>query len=454
MQHLPGLAWIKDLEGRYVFANEAAERVFRTPGAELYGRTDRDIFPPEVAAEFMEHDRQALASPRGVQVVESLEHADGVLHHSIVSKFPIRDAAGEPAWVGGMAIDVTEARRTEAALREADRRKTEFLATLAHELRNPLAPIQNSLEILKHAASDPAVSRQSCEAIERQLGQLVRLVDDLLDVGRITSDRLQLRRGRIELGAVIQQAVETCRPAMARRRQTIQLGFPDSPVSLDADAVRLTQVFANLLDNACKYTPIGGTIAVRARQVDETVVISITDSGAGIPPEQLETIFEMFAQLDTSPERSGLGIGLTLVRRLVELHEGSVHARSEGPGTGSEFVVRLPIARDVPDQLPAPAPAAAAPRPPRRILVVDDNRDSTDSLTILLGLDGHETRAAYDGLEAIAVAYPLDGRRAVRPSRSLHGIGHGALVDGDVRGPDVRDRHGGAPRTRRAQRQL
>lgn len=305
-------------------------------------------------------------------------------------------------------IDITDRKRMEQALKESDRRKDEFLATLAHELRNPLAPISNSLEILKRSGDEPAHRMQAYAAIERQLNHLVRLVDDLLDISRITRDKLQLRKSVIELAPVIREALENCCPASEREKHEFLCRIPDEPIFLDADRVRLAQVLNNLLNNACKYTPAGGRIEVAVEPGEAEVAISIRDNGIGMPADKLGTVFEMFAQFHRSNEGTpgGLGIGLTLVRRLVELHNGRIEAYSAGAGEGSEFIVSLPTAA-------APTAAAAqqwgrperpAAQSPRRILVVDDNRDSADSLALLLRLQGHETRVAYDGRAAVAEA--------------------------------------------------
>jgi PAS domain S-box-containing protein len=303
-------------------------------------------------------------------------------------------------------VDITDRKRMEQALKEQDRRKDEFLATLAHELRNPLAPISNSLHILDRSGDDPGQRRQAHAAIRRQLNHLVRLVDDLLDVSRITRDKLELRRGRVELEPIIRQALEGCCPAADRELHEFVVKLPEEPVLLDADPVRLAQVLNNLLNNACKYTPAGGRIEVAVEKKDREVAIAVRDSGIGMPPDQLGTVFEMFAQCHGSDERAtgGLGIGLTLVKRLVELHGGHVEARSAGRGTGSEFIVSLPAAADreaASDSRQGENPAAPVAR---RVLVVDDNRDSADSLGLLLQLHGHETRVAYDGLAAVEEA--------------------------------------------------
>ena len=407
MRHLPGLAWIKDLQGRYVFANDAAIQAFGIPRDALYGRTDADVFPAEVAVDFIENDKRALTSVSGVQTVEVLEHEDGVLHHSIVSKFPIPGPGGDAAWVGGIAIDITERRRAEEALRDSDRRKTEFLATLSHELRNPLAPIRNSLELVRRAGTDGEVVRRSLDIMDRQIRHMVRLVDDLLDVSRITRDRLELRKTRVDLSDVLNQAIETSVELADRGGHTIDVSLPAAPIYLQADPIRLVQVFSNLLNNSCKYSARPGCIRIAARVSGPEVTISVTDDGIGIPADSLERIFEMFAQVDTGTDRSGgsLGIGLTLVRRLVELHGGRVEARSDGPGYGSEFIVTLPIAVDAPAGRTVEAPAALRqPSGSLRVLVVDDNADSAESLAALLTLGGHEAVTANDGPEALVLA--------------------------------------------------
>jgi PAS domain S-box-containing protein len=406
MQHLPGLAWIKDVQGRYEFANDSALKAFGIPRDALYGRTDAQVFPQDVADTFLANDRRALENGVGVQTVEVLEHEDGVLHHSIVSKFPIRGPAGDAAWVGGIAIDITERKRAEEALREADRRKTDFLATLSHELRNPLAPIRNSLELVRHAGTDPVTIRKSLDVMDRQITHMVRLVDDLLDVSRITQDRLELRKRPVELSEVLHQAVETCRGQADRLGHTIDVVLPAAAIHLDADPVRLVQVFSNLLNNACKYSDRPGCIRIVATTDGTNATVSVADDGIGIPAGSLEAIFEMFAQVDSASEssRGSLGIGLTLVKRLVELHGGSVEARSDGIGRGSEFVVRLPVGQGQP--VPAARPSAPVGQSPAplRVLVVDDNEDSAMSLATLLQLDGHTTLTAHDGPQALEAA--------------------------------------------------
>lgn len=349
MQQLPGLAWIKDLEGRYVFVNDGAAKAFQLRPEELLGKTDEQVFAPATAAQFKDNDRRALDSASGLETIETLDWADGT-HYSLVSKFPIPDSEGQPVMVGGIAVDITERIRAEKALQEADRRKDEFLATLAHELRNPLAPIRNSLHILRVTAPGSAASGGILQILERQVAHMVRLVDDLLEVSRITRGKIELRKQQVALDAVIHSALEMCRPQIEAAHHALNVSLPAEPLQLDADPVRLAQVFANLLNNAAKYTEDGGQIAVVARREGNHAVVTVRDNGIGIPAGMLGEVFEMFAQINQTLHRDhgGLGIGLALVKRLVELHGGGVEATSEGVGQGSEFTVRLPLALEPP----------------------------------------------------------------------------------------------------------
>lgn len=302
-------------------------------------------------------------------------------------------------------------------LREADRRKDEFLATLAHELRNPLAPLRNGLQVMKLVKGNSAGLEQSRAMMERQLSQMVRLVDDLMDVSRITRDRLELRLERIELARVVEQAVETSRPLVEAGGHQLAVELPGEPLFVDADLARLAQVISNLLNNAAKYTERGGRITLTARRDGGSAEVRVRDTGIGIPAAMLPRVFDMFTQVDRSLEKAqgGLGIGLTLVKRLTEMHGGSVEARSAGQGQGSEFVVRLPALSSGPPREHARADAG---RPAsRRILVVDDNRDSAESLALVLGIMGNETQTAHDGLDALRVA------EAFRPDVILLDIG-------------------------------
>jgi len=573
MEQLPGLAWIKDDKGRYLYVNEAAERVFGVSRERLIGRTDDDLFSADTAAQFRKNDHEALHSGQGVQVVETLKHDDGVVHHSIVSKFPIARPTEASSMVGGIAIDITDRKRAEETvtallriskqlnstlsidglldilvleatalvgaeagasglltpqgmactkyfqqgqvlplqycwppmhglpgwlivhktpyltndaatdkqivqelcqqfgvrkaistpivtaqgevigffeihnkcdgsdftlsdqelllavsraaavavqnalayrslqeaeqrLKLADRRKDEFLAVLAHELRNPLAPIRNALEIFKRADGDRALFGNALSAMDRQVTHMVRLVDDLLDLSRISHDKLELRKQRVELTAIISQAIETSRPLADREQQTITLLQSDDRIELEADSIRLAQVFSNLLNNACKFSNPGSEIMVSAVRDDADAVIMVQDDGLGISPENLEQVFEMFTQLHQPMDRphGGLGIGLSLARRLVEMHGGTITAHSEGTGHGSQFVVRLPAYPECEVSPAAPVSVDAERAGPARILVVDDNIDSAMTLAMLVRLSGNDAVLAHDGRQACEVA--------------------------------------------------
>lgn len=306
-------------------------------------------------------------------------------------------------------------------LRDQERRKDEFLALLAHELRNPLAPLRNGLQVIRLAGADAGAVSQARAMMDRQLGHMVRLIDDLLDVSRISRSKMELRRSRVLLADVISSAVETARPAMEEANHELTVSLPAEPIALNADLTRLAQVFGNLLSNSAKYTPRGGHIRLSAEPSGQQIVVAVSDDGIGIPAESLPTIFDMFSQVDRSVERStgGLGIGLALVKGLVEMHGGSVTAESNGAGMGSTFTVRLPLPEKSEEASPEPLGNEAGGRlgPRRRILVVDDNRDAAASTAIMLRLSGNEVRTAHDGVEAVEVA------EVFRPQAILMDVG-------------------------------
>jgi PAS domain S-box-containing protein len=297
-------------------------------------------------------------------------------------------------------------RQSEAALREADRRKDEFLAVLAHELRNPLAPIRYALATAKRAGCTPEQQKRAEEVVERQVAHMSRLIDDLLDISRITHGTLELQKSCTELTSVIGAAIETARPLIDSKRHNLTLDLPKQAVQLEADPIRLAQVFANLLINAAKYTEPGGHIELEARQAEHEIVVTVRDDGMGIPAEIVPQLFTLFGQAHPTTGRAqeGLGVGLSLVRGLVELHGGSVQARSDGPGRGSAFSVRLPVTTSVNRDAEQTTPAAEADGPALRILVVDDSRDAADTCATLLGLSGHCVRTAYSGRQTLEVA--------------------------------------------------
>jgi signal transduction histidine kinase len=295
-----------------------------------------------------------------------------------------------------------ERQRTEEQLRTADRRKDEFLATLGHELRNPLAPILNALEIFKlSGAFEDARTAPACAVMERQVHHLNRLVCDLLEVSRITRGIIEVKKEPLDLTAIVKAAVETSRPVLDSLRHEIRFELEPDQICVTGDPVRLTQVLANLLNNAAKYTNQGGVITIASRRENGDAVISVRDTGIGLAPEQLSQVFDMFMQVDRSTRRAqgGLGIGLTLVKSLVAMHDGSVEARSEGLGRGSEFIVRLPLLRE--SALPAEATRRIQPLPSRRILIVDDSRDGGESLAMLLRVLGADATLAQSGRQAL-----------------------------------------------------
>ncbi len=371
---------------------------------------------PEDVAENVRSWKHALATGESFQFEHRFQRADGEYRWHISRAVPLNEPEGKVLMWVGSNTDIHEQKQTaedlrmlSAELSEANRRKDEFLATLAHELRNPLAPIRNGLQIMRLSNASGEAVDKALTMMERQIGQMVRLVDDLLDVSRISRGILELRMERVDLATVVNNAVETSRPLIDSSAHELTVSLPTRPVFVYADETRLGQVFANLLNNAAKYSERGGRIWLIAERQGSDVVVSVKDCGVGIPPEMLPRIFDMFTQVDRSLEKSqgGLGIGLTLVKRLVEMHGGSVEARSEGLGTGSEFVVRLPIVSSALEEVDPPTQAieSVPPSPLQcRILVADDNEDAATSLAMILTIMGNEVRTANDGLEAVAVA--------------------------------------------------
>jgi PAS domain S-box-containing protein len=398
-----------DESGKIVLINPVAERLTQWSADEALGRPLEEIFRLARESELAVVAPIRPALNKGGITREPapmlLTTRAGASVPVDYTAAPIHDAHGSARGMVLVFRDETERRRGEQSLRDADRRKDEFLATLAHELRNPLAPIRTGLEVMRLAQGNPELIEEVRGTMERQTDQMIRLIDDLLDVSRITRGKLQLRMTKTELSDVIGCAVDAARPLIDSAGHRLTVTLPEEPLILCADPTRLAQVVANLLNNAAKYTPQGGAIALTARREDDAAVISVNDSGIGVPEPMLDRIFEMFTQVDRSNARgdAGLGIGLTLVKSLIEMHGGEVAVRSDGVGRGSEFTVRLPIV--APPPVPAaPELAHSAGAVRRRILAVDDNQAALSTLRLLLETLGNEVHTAQDGLEAIHAA--------------------------------------------------
>ncbi len=400
-------AWMADGQGWIFWYNQRWFDYTGTNLEQMQGWGWRDVHHPDHVDRVVEKVTRHFATGEIWEDTFPLRAADGSYRWFLSRAIPIRNNEGEVTRWFGTNTDITELRSMEEALREADRRKDAFLATLSHELRNPLAPILNSLELLRMCPGDAKMALRLYETIARQAGYLLRLVDDLLEVSRISRNKVQLRLEPVALTDVIAGALETVQQMIEKRQHTISVELPERPVQLVADPARLTQIFSNLLSNSVKYTDPGGRITLRARSDGRMLTVQIRDTGCGIEPRMLDQVFEMFVQ--TSPMesgRSGLGIGLTLVKSLVELHGGNISAFSAGLGTGSEFVVSLPIVETSQPAPPAPTQDGTdmSVSAQQRVLVVDDNEDAAVSTTMLLEAMGNEVRTAYDGAEAIGIA--------------------------------------------------
>ena len=395
----------KTLDGIITSWNRGAQRLFGYTADEAIGRPITLIIPTD------RHDEervilQRLRSGERIDHVETIRQAkDGRLIDVSLTISPIRNDQGDIIGASKVGRDITQQKRFQRELEEADLRKTEFLALLAHELRNPLGPIRHAVKILRARAPSPDELHWATSIIDRQTEHMTRLVEDLLDVARITRGKIELRRERVDVTGMLKAAVEASGAMIDKAHHTLKVSLPHEPLFVDGDPTRLTQVVTNLLDNAAKYSDPGGKIWLSAEREGEVVVIRVKDNGIGIAPDVLPRIFDMFAQAELSIERAqgGLGVGLSLVEQLVTLHGGSVSAYSAGTGMGSEFMVRLPIATKA-----SKAPAEPVQRPLRdahcRVLVVDDNEDSAESLAMLLGMLGHEVQTAHDGEEALRSA--------------------------------------------------
>ena len=404
-----------DRDWRFTYVNSQAERLLdRTPG-DLLGKVIWDEYPGLVGSDFEKSYHQA---------------ANLRIPSNLIAFYPDHqrwyEANSYPA-PNGITIyfrNVTERVKVEEALKESDRRKDEFLATLAHELRNPLAPIRSGLEVIRRMGDDKEQLEETLDVMQRQTNQLVHLVDDLLDISRISQGKIHLRKERIELKTAVEIAVESSRGLIDEAENELIVTLPAEPIYLEADLTRVAQIFLNILNNAARFSEKDGRISLVAHTTEDQAIVSIKDTGLGIPPEMITDIFDMFGQIETPDQqaRGGLGIGLSVVRKLVEMHGGSVQAFSDGLGKGSEFVVTLPLATEQSEAKVTYASAAedltqsaqlkmpdadSASRPEgkaRRILVVDDNDDAAVMLSTLVSLEGHSVRVAHDGKAALDIA--------------------------------------------------
>ena len=404
--------FILDEKQQCVFMNPAAEQLtgYNLDEVRTLNRTFHDLVHHSRSDGSAYPDSEcplnnAIPTHAQTKGEEIFVHKDGHFFDVAYAASPIHDANGDAVGTVIELRDITERKRIEQALRGADQRKDEFIATLAHELRNPLAPISNLLALMKQFENDPKMIRNARDTIERQLNKMVRLVDDLLDVSRITRNTIELKLEAVELKSAINDALEMCRPMIEPLGHEVSLHLPAGPVYLNADAARISQVLGNLINNACKFTPREGRIDISAERVHGEIHIKVKDNGVGIPKEQIGKVFEMFAQVGSAGDTfGGLGIGLALAKQLTEMHGGTIEARSDGESLGSEFTVRLPT---INDSAPVPVERTethdAAPSG-RRILVVDDNLDSAESMAILLRLSGNECRMAHDGPQSIEIA--------------------------------------------------
>jgi PAS domain S-box-containing protein len=404
------LCWMADETGAAFWYNS---RWYDYTGMDPGGTDDwnwESVHDPRVLPEVLRRWRDSIATGDQFEMVFPLRSASGSFRPFLTRAFALRNAAGQIIRWFGTNTDISQQLAAEAALRDADRRKDEFLATLAHELRNPLAPVRSAAKVLRAPGADTRTRELATTIIERQIQTMAGLLEDLLDVSKITRGQITLHRQRTSVASIVESSLEVARPLLDARGHQLTVRLPAEPIEVDADPLRLSQVFSNLLTNAAKYTAPGGHIELNARSEDAGVYIAVKDSGVGLEPESIARIFEIFSQVKNTLDRAqgGLGIGLALVKGLVELHGGRVSASSNGLGQGSEFGVWLPTCvTDLKAQEQKQQRTSAMQIKPRRVLVVDDNEDAAQTLGMLLEMSGHEVHLAHDGERAVAMAREL-----------------------------------------------
>ena len=409
----------KTLESIITTWNHGAERLFGYEAGEVIGRSITLLIPPD----HIDEETAILERIKAGSDVEPYPtvrvRKDGSLVDVSLAISPIRDSLGRIIGASKIARDITGPKLAEGVLRETDKRKDEFLATLAHELRNPLAPIRQATLIAQSPSATDSQKRWSHEVINRQVHNMALLLDDLLDISRITRGTLALRTQLTDLASIVDAAVETARPVIDAKRHTFSVQLPTERIELAADPMRLAQVLSNLLTNAAKYTDPDGRIGLIASRESDVITISVTDTGIGIPPDAMGNLFGMFSQVKSSKDRSegGLGIGLALAKGLVELHGGTIEARSAGTERGSEFIITLPVRGQQVRQAEQRTRPGAERALRRRILIADDNRDAAESLAMLLQMEGHEVTVVHDGREAVTAF------EKTRPDAALLDIG-------------------------------
>lgn len=403
-----------DRAGKFIYANQALLDLWGIKQLPDGGISMPELdYPQPVEEKVLEGVRRVFETKRTVKDQTAYTSPTGAqeFHEFIFN--PVFDETGEVDFIIGSSRDISEHKKLELGLKEADRRKDEFLATLAHELRNPLAPIRSGLEIIQRFENGvPAPVKKSLDIIERQTNQLVRLVDDLIDISRITQGKIKLRKERIELKNPIDMAIETCRDTLESNNHQFAVTMPGEPLYIDADPTRVSQIVLNVLNNAAKYTLPGGRISLSVSQENGDALVSVRDSGIGIPKEMLPRVFDLFHQLETVADqaRSGLGIGLSVAKELTEMHGGTITAKSEGEGNGSEFIIRFPLSTrqtadsEAPRKPESPTTSATLAHEKKRILVVDDNADAAEMLKVLLETEGYQVETVFDAETALRTA--------------------------------------------------